>query len=394
MPHDTRKKTQMPRFVESRVEPILPRAVRAEYLASLRHLCLEAGNWPRESIRTVWSAYKDQIRLACDSMAIVMQLAGMAYCFSATGMPIALAIVLLVMLAPLMLRSAYTYLWDINGKQWTPSSSWQYSMDSMGDAVITMVVVLLSQALMLAVAPQLAVKQDPLYRGIALGMPVLAAMRMAMRPRAQWQTPFQGSNLTADQIYKRTWWMNILWIACFQGIILSNPDFLPTWIPARDFLSTFIPMKIFVNWIQVQQNKLIRRDKVETVFGVHWRKKQQARQREVLMKGLKKGDPFYVWYIGLQGLLFLYMSIPLAQALWPWLAGTTSNRDVYIVLSKVLILIMMAWSWTYLKEANRAASDAMQQDIDSPDVTIPISTWKRLRRRIAGFRRDRTARLS
>src|SRR2546430_2600592 len=116
-------------------------------------------------------------------------------------------------------------------------------------------------------------------------MPVLAAMRMAMRPRADWHVPFQKSDLTAQKIYKRTWWMNLLWIACFQFIIMSNPHFLPGWIPLHDFLSTFIPMKIFINWIQVQQNKLIRRDKIETVFGMHWAKKRQARQREVLMKG-------------------------------------------------------------------------------------------------------------
>jgi hypothetical protein len=238
-------------------------------------------------------------------------------------------------------------------------------------------------------------KPDPLFRGIALGLPVLAAMRMAMRPRAQWHVPFQGSNLTAEQIYKRTWWMNVLWIVAFQGIILGNSDFLPKWLPLYDFFQTFIPMKIFVIWFRVQQNPLIRRDHIETVLGMHWKKKEQARQREVLMKGLNKGEPLYAWYVGLQVLLFAYLAIPLARSLWPWLSGDAANRDVYGVLFKVVIWVTLAWSWNYLKDANRAAADAVQQDIDSPripDVTpswIRVANWFRRARGLCRLHRKR-----
>jgi hypothetical protein len=388
MPHDNRKRTQIQDFLLFLLRLILPRAVREEYLSTLSELAPAAGNLPRRSMNMVLGAYKNQILLAVDSVSIAAHIGGMAYCFSAAGMPGALAIVLGSVLVPLILRTAHAHLWDINGNRWTPTSPWQYSMDSMLDALITMAVVLMCQTLSIMFEPEVAMKTDPLFRGIALGLPLFASMRMAMRPRANWEhMPFQNSNLTAEQIFKRTWLINILWIATCQFIIMTNAKYLPDWIPDHDFLKTFIPMKIFVNWFHVQQNSLIRRDKIETVFGPHWRKKQLARQREILMKGLKKGEPHYAWYIGLQGLLFLYLSIPLARALWPWLAGTASSRDVYDVLFNVVALITLVWTWSYLKEANRAAADAMQQEIDSLDLPICPEWWPRIHKFVTWCRR-------
>jgi hypothetical protein len=342
---------------------------------------MDGGDWPRHSIDMVLGAYKNQILLAFDGLTTALLLAGMAYCFSAAALPITLAILLGTALVPLILRGGFTHPFDINGKTYPPSSRWQYAMDSMADSVVTMVMVLFCQSLTLMISPQLAMKPDPLFRGIALGMPVLAAMRMAMRPRAQRHAPFRGSNLTAEQIYKRAWWMNILWIAGFQGVILGNPDFLPKWIPLWDFFQTFIPMKAFVVWFRVQQNALIRRDHVETALGMHWKKKDQARQREVLMKGLGKREPLYSSYVGLQVFLFAYLAIPLAWSLWPWLSGDRANRDAYAVLFRVVIWVTLAWSWTYLKDANRAAADAIQQDIDSSRIPEII----KLRTRVANW---------
>ena len=254
-------------------------------------------------------------------------------------------------------------------------------MDSMLDALITMAAVLTCQTLTIMFQPDLASKPDALFRGITLGLPVLAAMRMAMRPRADWEhIPFKKSNLTAEQIYKRTWLINVLWIASFVMVIETNAKYLPDWIPDHDFFKVFIPIKMFVNWFRVQQNALIRRDHIETAFGPHWRKKELARQREILMKGLEKGDPLYAWYIGLQWVLFLLLSIPLARALSPWLSGTASIGDVYDVLFNVVALIALLWSWSYLKEANRAASAGLQQEIDSPDVPVCPKGWPRVRK--------------
>src|SRR5438105_7293783 len=94
MSQDTQNKTQLARIVLFTLIPMLPRAVREEYSAQLEKLCLDGGDWPRQSIATVWGAYRDQIVLAFDSLVISLQLAGMAYIFHAASMPFGLAVIL------------------------------------------------------------------------------------------------------------------------------------------------------------------------------------------------------------------------------------------------------------------------------------------------------------
>jgi hypothetical protein len=80
--------------------------------------------------------------------------------------------------------------------------------------------------------------------------------------------------------------------------------------------------------------------------------------------------------MALQIVLFAWMAIPVATALSPWLSGDVANRDVYDVLYRLVIWSALPWSWDYLKRANRAASDAMQQDYESD--RIPNTTpWLR-----------------
>src|ERR1051326_15390 len=190
MSHDTRKGTQGLRLVPSRLKRTFPRAVRESYFRELQQLCVDIGDWPRQSLSMLLGAYKNQIILGFNGLATALQLAGMAYCFAASGVPIALAIILGTVLVPLVLLGAFTHPFDINGKACRPLSRWQYAWDSMTDALVTMVTVLFCQSLTLMVSPELAAKPDRLFRSVALGMPVLAAIRMSIRPRAQWHTPF------------------------------------------------------------------------------------------------------------------------------------------------------------------------------------------------------------
>src|SRR5438093_12995695 len=104
MPSDAQKKTQLARFVLFMLVPLFPRAVRDEYSAQLEKLCLDGGDWPRQSIATVWGAYRDQIVLAFDSLVLSLQLAGMAYIFHAASMPLALALIFGGTLGTLIMR--------------------------------------------------------------------------------------------------------------------------------------------------------------------------------------------------------------------------------------------------------------------------------------------------
>jgi hypothetical protein len=94
---------------------------------------------------------------------------------------------------------------------------------------------------------------------------------------------------------------------------------------------------------------------------------------------MEKGDAFYGWNLLLQGVLFVYLAIPLAFALSPWLNGAATYGDVFNVMNFVA-LITLTWTWNYLKAANRIAADAML--IERPDFYWwpPKPTrWQRLK---------------
>jgi hypothetical protein len=158
--------------------------------------------------------------------------------------------------------------------------------------------------------------------------------------------------------------MNILWIATCHFTLVTNPHSLPDWLPQANILRGALPMNMFIVWFRIQANALIRRDYIETLF-TDCEKKKKARHREVLMKGMDKSEPYYGLYVWLQWFLFAYLATPILFALWPWLAGTESNLDVFGIVFHVAALITLALTWNYLKAANRVAAAALEADIVS-----------------------------
>jgi len=132
--------------------------------------------------------------------------------------------------------------------------------------------------------------------------------------------------------------LNVLWMMACMGTIIANPDSLPDFVPDHDFFRTFIPMQMFLVWVRLQVNGLIYRDYIETLFG-NWKEKKKLRYRETLLKGLGKEEPLYWTYIVLQVMLFLYLTIPLATALWPWLAGRETDVDMWRIIIDVATLV-------------------------------------------------------
>jgi hypothetical protein len=65
---------------------------------------------------------------------------------------------------------------------------------------------------------------------------------------------------------------------------------------------------------------------------------------------------------------FLYFAIPLASTLWPWLAGGQTEVSFFRITVNAVNLIVLTWTWNYVKQANRSAADALQQDIDGAIV--------------------------
>ena len=67
--------------------------------------------------------------------------------------------------------------------------------------------------------------------------------------------------------------------------------------------------------------------------------------------------------------------MPLAVGLWPWLTGREADVDFFRLGFNVGTLGTLALSWNYVKNSNRAAARALQEEIDAPDAarTKPMS---------------------
>ena len=355
------------------VRMVLPHGVRAEYMYRLEEQCLESGNWVSESASTLAAGYRNQILLAFDVVAVLFTIAGVLYCFSAVELPLALGLIEGATVTAMILRSAFVYPGDRHNRQRGPASQLQYALNSFGDAVVTMVVVLLCQSIAPLFGPSLTAPPDALLHGVVIAVPMLYTFRVMFRPNVQWKMPFHGFKLTPRKIIWTTWWLNITWIATLWGMMVADPDYLPNWVPEHDFLRTWIPLHIFIVWVRVQQNPLTRRDHIETI-AENWKKKHKARRREMLFKGLKKGEPFYRTYVVTQGLLFLYLAIPLATALWPWVAGRPWEGNLVLVAAKALLLVSLSCTWNVLKDATRLPPKPRSKTSTKPTGIHPCTS--------------------
>ena len=307
---------QLPlRFLRVIVGKILPRAVRRDYKGALNERYQSVSQFVPESAATVAAGYRIQAVGAFNKTAFVAEIGAVVFCFAAASLSLPLFIVLGAILGALILRDAYTH--PAQGSAVEPPADDgaaadaeqeqrpgpQYYLDSAGDAATAAVFLLASQALMLKVSPSLAVPSSVLFRGAFVCLPLLSTLRMVLRPRPDKRMPFEGSNMSAEAIYKRTLRLNILWMTACYGTIVTNPRAMPASIPGHDFLLVSIPLVTFFMWIRLQQDASSSDSPIETVFG-DWKKKQMARKRETLMSGVDKRDPLYLGYTGLQALFF------------------------------------------------------------------------------------------
>lgn len=355
----------LPRFLDWAVEKILPRAIRHDTIGDLRETYRSLAQFMPHSAVMVAGGYRIQAISAFNGLAFVAEIAAIIYCFAAASLPLPLLIVLGAILSALTLRDAYTH--PACGSMADSSSEPieeppPLYLDTAGDAATAAVFLLASQTLMLQISPSLAMPRDFLVRGALVCLPLLATLRMILRPSPNNGMSFEGPNWTAAQMYKRTQRLNILWAAASCATISTNGDALAVPVPGRDFLITFIPIATIGLWFRLQQNALSRDSGIETVF-MDWKKKDLARKKETLMNGVEKQDPLYAGYVGLEALFFLLMTLPSAMGLWPWLAGRAADVDFFRLGFNLGILVTLALTWNYVKNSNRTAIRALQKEI-------------------------------
>jgi hypothetical protein len=165
--------------------------------------------------------------------------------------------------------------------------------------------------------------------------------------------------MTGEQIHKRTWRLDILWLATFFGLVAQNVSDKPNYLP-----DTFrgLSILIFGIWCALQTKSLLGRHMIQSIF-TDPRKLRLERMYRGLPQGLRKGEPFYWSYVFLGASIYLAMSMSLAEAVWPWLSGDTTHADLIRAMGSVVAFATAMLSWKCVKETNRAAARAIQFEL-------------------------------
>jgi hypothetical protein len=271
------------------------------------------------------------------------------YCYGWVAGSKAQAILLVSGMLALTLRDAWTHH-DTNSHACVHSAK---------DALVVLLSVLASQALMLETSPEIALPEAALCRATAVFVPLIATVRMALRPKPDPKLPFQKMKLSAEAMYRRVWFLNGLWIASMAGVgamSSSNIDNNP-W----DFLRGALILPSYGVLFAIQRRTLLQRTFIVTIF-TNVRKLVLGRNRKMLAPGLKKGELGWRWYIAMHIVVFAQLVLALVGQLSPWLSGEDSGftRPAVALIGFAANVL----SWRYVMASNRAAARAIEQEME------------------------------
>ena len=343
------------RWLRLIVEKTLPRGIRKGRLGALKERRARTPRLVMESVALVADGYRIQAVAAFNKYAFLAETGLIIVCFGGSSLPGALAVGLGAILIALTLRDAYTH----DDKT---SDASRYCLVSAGDAATAGLFLLVAETLALKISPSLAFPAPVLYHGALVCLPLISTLRMVLRSRPDPEAPFKGMRLSAKELYKRTWRLNILWMGAFNGLIWQNTSDVPgSWL---DYLRGFLPTFTFLIWTLLQRDALGRRDKIETI-RTDWKKKMSARMKETLPQGLQGREPFYWWYVALEVLIFVELAAALAEVVWPWFSGQAPDAGFLRPGICLVAFATIVSSWKYVKNSNRAAARALQAEIDA-----------------------------
>jgi hypothetical protein len=285
------------------------------------------------------------------------------FCYGATAKPPALFFVLAAVLSALVFRDLYTHR-SLGAPEKELPPNYEYCVLSAGDAVATLVFTLASQTLALKYSPNLALSNDALYYGAVVCLPLTAILRLVLRLKPN-PGPSNGSARSARHIFIRTWVFNALWLGVFYGLVMQDVSDDPNSL--IDPLRGGVPLVTFVGWILCQRNPLDRRNHFITIF-TDLEKQRLSRQKETIFQGVKRGDPLYWTTRALEVLLFVELALSMCAGVWPWISGQQTHGGFLQIGARVLSFGVAVLSWKYVKRANIAAAEALQEAIDTPNV--------------------------
>jgi hypothetical protein len=346
------------------LKTILPRGTRNQRLNQLNRYRGDSLGLAKQSVYAVAAEYRYHTIQSFNKYLVAAEMGVVIFCYAAFTGPTALFAIIASVLIALAFRNAYTHL-DLWRLQQEPPPRSQYCVDTAGDSVTLMVVLLATQTLALKYSPSLALPWPELVRGTTICVPVIGFMRMVLRPTTGPDPEKRFSRLSAIYIYIRICVFNILWMLCFYGLIAQDVTDDPN--SKMDWLRGGVPLVTFVFLIIFGRNGLIRRDTVMTLFTCP-RKQLLRRLKETLLQPVKPGKPGFWICVSIEFILFAELAVSMATGVWPWLSGQQHGGGFLQVAAHLIAFGTAVVSWRYLKQANYDAADAVQKAIDTVKV--------------------------
>lgn len=341
-----------PRWLNQFVKALLPRAVREDFGPDFDRL------YPV-------NAYRNQTVASWHLSVRVAEAAAVVFCYSAAAAPGYVVAIAAITMTALTVRDAYLYhkVGFFDEKSFLPSySSSRFYLDSAMDAVLTAILLLGSQVFIMQTAPSMAVAPGFLFKAGFLCVPLLAALRMALRPNPAAKTPFNGPDLSINAVCRWTWALNICWITAAGVTVMTGLKAIPEVLPFQRNGYAIIGFMAFAQLMRMGQNALLRDNRVRTIKDSTC---DFVRAQQMLPQPLAKTDPRYPVYVSLQAFAFLLVLAPLATGLWLWLAGRTGGVNLFSVAVNLSVFLGLLMSWNFVKTTNLAASRRLQEEIDN-----------------------------
>jgi hypothetical protein len=338
------------RIVAEKISPRDPQ-VRAKALKALDRQEAAPLQFAGHAAGAVAWGYLEQLAQSFNQHAAVAQALVVVVCF-AFAPPRAGLYALGAVLIALAFRDAFTHQKELLAED-------KYYLDSAGDAAAAGVFVITSQGLAAVALPSMALPAQVLYRGLLVAMPLIATLQLVLRKKGDGcahPPPDSRQPLNARAIYRKTRWLNFLWLVTVYGVVAHSVTDVPDYFP--DFLRGFLPVVTFGVWMASQVDDLCRRDNLVTLF-TNIKAKTLRRMRGKIAVGMPRDSVNYSTFMFFQVLLFGLMALALLAAVEPFLLGEPLMQSIWQAAGAILAFMACVLSWKHVKASNRAAARAL-----------------------------------
>jgi hypothetical protein len=329
-----------PRRLEAILERLMPSRfahvigdLDERYVSPRQYLREAAGVVPRVVAWQISRVF-DPVRTATDACVIALSFAG-----APVGLP--LMLVLGAALPALALRDAYGH-------------SSRAVRDSLGDAVLAVAFVLVSQALVAAAAPGLALETGLLVRGSSIGLVAVAAHRCVRRGE------LRGIPRPSRRRYRWGRAASVLWMTAGAGLMLSGVEAMPRSVPARDFLLGAVLVLAFTVAYRPQLAPALRAREFGPFFSSVPGPPIAAFRGRSDGPGGRQPAMFPRDFPNRAGrwLVFAVLAFPLGAAIWNGVAGHGEDIDGFRLGAHLGLLSVLTVVWPPLRRRTRAPARA------------------------------------